>query len=126
MAKEIKFNVKLVVDGKEQLVTATTSVAELRENLEAAKDRATRLRDSLITFNQSIDTLKTVQATVSQLAGTLNSVTEESRTFSAAMNAANTMAGKRGEDFAKLKGSVQSWRKQYQWHARNSLTAYIK
>lgn len=106
MAKEIKFNVKLVVDGKEQLVTATTSVAELRENLEATKDRATRLRDSLITFNQSIDTLKTVQATVSQLAGTLNSVTEESRTFSAAMNAANTMAGKRGEDFAKLKGSV--------------------
>ena len=106
MAKEIKFNVKLVVDGKEQLVTATTSVAELRENLEAAKDRATRLRDSLITFNQSIDTLKTVQAAVSQLAGTLNSVTEENRTFSAAMNAANTMAGKSGEDFAKLKGSV--------------------
>lgn len=106
MAKEIKFNVKLVVDGKEQLVTATTSVAELRANLEAAKDRATRLRDSLITFNQSIDTLKTVQATVSQLAGTLNSVTEESRTFSAAMNAANTMAGKSGEDFAKLKDSV--------------------
>ena len=106
MAKEIKFNVKLVVDGKEQLVTATTSVAELRANLEAAKDRATRLRDSLITFNQSIDTLKTVQATVSQLAGTLNSVTEESRTFSAAMNAANTMAGKSGEDFSKLKSNV--------------------
>ena len=106
MAKEIKFNVNLLVDGKEQLVTATTSVAELRANLEAAKDRATRLRDSLITFNQSIDTLKTVQATVSQLAGTLNGVTEESRTFSAAMNAANTMAGKSGEDFAKLKGSV--------------------
>ena len=106
MAKEIKFNVKLVVDGKEQLVTATTSVAELRANLEAAKDRATRLRDSLITFNQSIDTLKTVHATVAQLAGTLNSVTEESRSFSAAMNAANTMAGKSGEDFAKLKGEV--------------------
>lgn len=78
MAKEIKFNVKLLVDGKEQLVTATTSVAELRANLEAAKDRATRFRDSLITFNQSIETLKTVQATVAQLAGTLNSVTEES------------------------------------------------
>ena len=106
MAKEIKFNVKLLVDGKEQLVTATTSVAELRANLEAAKDRATRFRDSLITFNQSIETLKTVQATVAQLAGTLNSVTEESRSFSAAMNAANTMAGKSGGDFAKLKDSV--------------------
>lgn len=32
-----------------------------------------------------------------QLASTLSSVTEESRTFGAAMNVANTMAGKGGD-----------------------------
>ena len=31
MAKDIKFRVKLDVDGKEQLVTATTTVAEMRK-----------------------------------------------------------------------------------------------
>lgn len=30
MTKEIKFNVRISIDGKEQLVTATTSVADLR------------------------------------------------------------------------------------------------
>lgn len=106
MAKEIKFNIKLMVDGKEQLVTASTSAAELQANLEASKDKATRLRDTLITFNQSVEAIRSITGAVTQLAGTLNSVTEESRTFSAAMNAANTMAGKSGDDFAKLKGSV--------------------
>ena len=37
MAKEIKFNVKLVVDGKEQLVTATSTAEELRRVLDSAK-----------------------------------------------------------------------------------------
>ena len=32
MAKEIKFNIKLLIDGKEQLVTASTSAKELRDN----------------------------------------------------------------------------------------------
>jgi hypothetical protein len=32
MSKEIKFNAKLNVDGKEQLVTATASAEELRAN----------------------------------------------------------------------------------------------
>ena len=32
MAKEIKFNIKLLIDDKEQLVTASTSAKELRDN----------------------------------------------------------------------------------------------
>ena len=50
--------------------------------------------------------LQNINGAVQQLASTLNSVTEESRTFGAAMNVANTMAGKSGDDFAKLKGQV--------------------
>ncbi len=106
MAKEIKFNVKLTVDGKEQLVTATSTAEELRRVLGQAKTEAEKFDAVLVNFNQHIEALQSLNNAISQIVGTLNTVTEESRTFSAAMNAANTMAGKSGEDFAKLKGEV--------------------
>lgn len=106
MAKEIKFNVKLVVDGEEQLVTASTSIKAIKEQLEAVKPAADQFRDKLISLNQSVERLQNLSNGIKQIADVFNSVTEESRTFSAAMNAANTMAGKSGDDFAKLKGSV--------------------
>ena len=37
MAKEIKFNIKLNIDGKEQLVSATSTVENLRGVVNAAK-----------------------------------------------------------------------------------------
>lgn len=106
MAKEIKFNVKLVVDGKEQLVTATSTAEELRRVLDSAKTSSQKLNAALVNFNQAVMAANNVTYAISQISGALNGVTEESRSFSAAMNAANTMAGKRGEDFAKLKGQV--------------------
>ena len=106
MAKEIKFNVRLSVDGKEQLVTATSTVADLRHVMERAKGSAGQLRDTLLTYTQTVQAMQNVTNAVSQLTNTLNSVTEESRTFSAAMKAANTMAGKDAEGFAKLKDQV--------------------
>ena len=106
MAKEIKFNIKLLVDGKEQLTTATTSTKELREQIQAAKTAADHFRDKLITLNQSIERLQTLSKGLNEIADVFKEVTEESRSFSVAMNAANTMAGKSGDDFAKLKGEV--------------------
>jgi TP901 family phage tail tape measure protein len=106
MAKEIKFNIKLLVDGKEKLVTATSTVAELHNVLESAKTEADKLDKVLVNFNQHVEKFQNINNAISQIAGTLSTVTEESRTFSAAMNVANTMAGKSGDDFAKLKGQV--------------------
>lgn len=106
MAKEIKFNVKLVVDGKEQLVTATSTAEELRRVLDSAKTSSQKLNAALVNFNQAVMAANNVTNAISQISGALNGVTEESRSFSAAMNAANTMAGKSGEDFSKLKGQV--------------------
>ena len=106
MAKEIKFNVKLVVDGKEQLVTATSTAEELRRVLDSAKTSSQKLNADLVNFNQAVIATNNVTNAISQISGALNGVTEESRSFSAAMNAANTMAGKSGEDFARLKGQV--------------------
>lgn len=106
MAKEIKFNVRISVGGKEQLVTATSTVADLRQVMDKAKGSAGKLRDTLLTYTQTVQTMQNVTNAIAQLTNTLNSVTEESRTFSAAMKAANTMAGKDAEGFDKLKGHV--------------------
>lgn len=106
MAKEINFKVRLTVDGKEQLVTATSSVVELRKVMEDAKGSAGQFRDKLLAFTQSVQKMQQVSSAVSQIAGTLNSATAESRSFGAAMKAANTMAGKDAAGFKVLKGQV--------------------
>lgn len=106
MAKEINFKVRLTVDGKEQLVTATSSVVELRKVMEDAKGSAVQFRDKLLAFTQSVQKMQQVSSAVSQIAGTLNSATAESRSFGAAMKAANTMAGKDAAGFKVLKGQV--------------------
>ena len=100
MAKEIKFN------GKESLVSATSSVEELRRAVDASKTSAQKLTSTLVNFNQKVMAFQNINNSVSQLAGALNSVTEESRSFGAAMNEANTMAGKSGDDFSNLKEQV--------------------
>lgn len=106
MAKEIKFNIKLNIDGKEQLVSATSTVENLRGVVNAAKSDIQKANAVFVNFNQQVMKLQNINGAVQQLASTLSSVTEESRTFGAAMNVANTMAGKGGDDFAKLKGQV--------------------
>ena len=106
MAKEIKFNIKLNIDGKEQLVAATSTVENLRGVVNAAKSDIQKANAVFVNFNQQVMKFQNINGAVQQLASTLNSVTEESRSFGAAMNEANTMAGKSGDDFAKLKGQV--------------------
>ncbi len=106
MAKEIKFNVRISVDGKEQLVTVTSTVSDLRQVMDKAKGCAGQLHDTLLTYTQTVQTMQNVSNAVMQLTNTLNSVTEESRTFGKAMKAANTMAGKDAEDFGRLKDQI--------------------
>lgn len=112
MAKEIKFNVKLSVDGKEQLVSATTTVADLRKVTQSARADAARLRDELLNYTQSVQAIQNVAGAFSSLAGVLNNVTDESRAFGGAMRVANTMAGKDAAGFEKLKGQVSELSKQ--------------
>ena len=94
MAKEIKFNVRLTVDGKEQLVTATTTADELRKSLSGISRVAADVDKKLFHFKQRMMRLQTIASSLSQVADGLNTLTLESRSYSAAMNAANTMAGK--------------------------------
>lgn len=101
--KQVSFTVKLNVDGKEQLVTATTDVEKLRAALDASQGSISKAFKNLSYLSTSFLGLSSA---ANQICGTLNNLTEENRTFSGAMAAANTMAGKSGKDFEQLKDKV--------------------
>lgn len=106
MANEVRFNIRLNIDGKEKVVTATTAVDNLRRVADSAKGAAGALQEQLINTNQIVEKWNNVSNAIGQLSSVLNDITAESRSFGGAMAAANTMAGKSGEEFAKLKDQV--------------------
>ncbi len=71
MSKEIKFNVRLNVDGKEQLVTAATSIEEIRCAVEATKSSADKLKDAIINYSQVSVSIQNVIGGLQQLTGVL-------------------------------------------------------
>ena len=75
MAKEIKFNIKLLIDGKEQLVTASTSAKELRDNLDAAKSSAAKFREKMIMVNQTVAALQNASSAINDLRGMMAGLT---------------------------------------------------
>lgn len=106
MANEVRFNIRLNIDGKEKVVTATMAVDNLRRVVDNAKGAAGALQEQLINTNQIVEKWNNVSNAIGQLSSVLNDITAESRSFGGAMAAANTMAGKSGEDFVKLKDQV--------------------
>lgn len=106
MANEVRFNIRLNIDGKEKVVTATTAVDNLRRVADSAKGAAGALQEQLINTNQIVEKWNNVSNAIGQLSSVLNDITAESRSFGGAMAAVNTMAGKSGEEFAKLKDQV--------------------
>ena len=106
MAKEIKFQVTLTVNGKEQLVTATTDLKELHKTLQDTKSRTKQLSDGFIYLNQKLQTFKTVVSSFQELGSTFADLTEESRAFSLAMRQTNTLAGKDEAGFEKMRDQV--------------------
>ena len=103
MAKSITFSVKLNVDGKEQLVAATANVKNLRE---VVRSMDSPMQGLLKQFNSWGFAFQNISSAANGIASSLNSLTAESRSFGGAMAAANTMAGKSGEDFTNLKTQV--------------------
>lgn len=106
MSKEVTFKLNLKVDGKDVVKKLTVDVEELQRVIGESKSAADKFTASLIKWNQISETVLNISGGLSQLSGTLNGLTGESRSFGAAMASANTMAGKSGEDFANLKDQV--------------------
>ncbi|MDD7250578.1 MAG: phage tail tape measure protein [Prevotellaceae bacterium] len=106
MAKDVKFNIKLNVDGKNVVVSASTNVKQLADNLGLVKDNVSAADKEFMRWTQSVMALDSVTNSLRQISDVLNTITEDSRSFGAAMKAANTMAGKNAEGFNRLKGQV--------------------
>lgn len=101
----ISITFKLDGDGK-GFKDLSQNADGLKQAMTAAIVEADKLKSSLINWSQGVQALSAVSNAVSQLNGTLQDITADSRAFGAAMKAANTMAGKNAEGFANLKGQV--------------------
>ena len=53
MANEVRFDLKLLIDGKEHVVEATTDVKKLAQEIENAGTESAKMRDELLKFNQA-------------------------------------------------------------------------
>lgn len=101
----ISITFKLDGDGK-GFKDLSQNADGLKQAMTAAIVEADKLKSSLINWSQGVQALDAVSNAVSQLNGTLQDITADSRAFGAAMRVANTMAGKNAEGFAKLKNQV--------------------
>lgn len=106
MANEVRFNIRLNIDGKDKVVTATTAMSNLRQVVGSVNEAADNLKSQLINTNQITEAWNSVTGAFQQMLSVVNQVTSESRSFGAAMASANTMAGKSGEELAAMKRQV--------------------
>ena len=75
MAKDVKFNIRLTIDGKEQIVTASTNVKKFAEELEIARTKSTKLRDDLLKITQVGASFQNAFTGLQQLTGVLKTYT---------------------------------------------------
>lgn len=94
MNKEIKFKIKLSVDGKEQLVTATTDVNDLTASVRKSDKALSSFFRGVKDFDKIGIAFQSIKAITNQLTSTLDKLTEESGNFGKAMNVANTRPAK--------------------------------
>jgi hypothetical protein len=107
MAKDVKFNIRLTIDGKEQIVTASTNVKEFAEQLAIAQTQSTKLRDDLLKVTQVTTSFQNAMSGLQQLTGLMQTYTaanSEQAEVEAklANNMRNTM-GARDEDVQSIK-----------------------
>lgn len=104
-SKTISIGVKLDLDEKgfKNLVGNCEEFAKL---MEASASKTQGLNKSLINFGSAATSVATLKNALADVQQTLNGITDESRGFSDAMRATNTMAGKGAEDLGKLRRQV--------------------
>ena len=96
MSKDVKFNIRLTIDGKEQIVTASTNVKKFAEELEIARTESTKLRDDLLKITQVSASFQNVITGMQQLTGVMRTYTaasaaQEEAEAKLANNMRNTM-----------------------------------
>ena len=106
MSKDVKFNIRLSVDGKDQIVTATAKVKDLAASFNDAQKAAAKAVDAGAKWREFATAASGTITSINAIRGALSDLTAESNQFTAAMKEANTMAGKDGAGFQQLKKQV--------------------
>lgn len=108
MAKEIKFNVKLTVDGKEQLATATTNIGDLRKAVSSAVKDADKFRVSLLNWSQGLQAVDAITDTLGKVSTSLSQVSAKMNGLQQSSNAVTLLTGKTGDEMLRFRNSVQA------------------
>lgn len=112
-SKEIKFNLRLAIDGKEQLVSAVTTAKELKASFNGVQKEVDNFSDTFTNkFSTCFANVNQIIGAVNSVGAALQSLTGDSSSFAQSMAVTNTMAGKGGKDFAALKDSVTELSKE--------------
>lgn len=106
MGKSVKVTLDLSVNGVPNLISAKISVDDLNKTVKQAAAETHGLGKAMKTLGDVSVPLNAAIQNFGSLQTSLSSLTEENNSFAASMRAANTMAGKSGEDFDKLKDKV--------------------
>lgn len=101
----VTFGVK-IEDGKDGFKMLTTDAESLRKVLASTVTEAEKLDKKFINLAAVATSLNGINEAFSQVRDVLGSLTQESNSFSAAMKATNTMAGKDAAGLAELKDQV--------------------
>lgn len=103
MAKDVVFNIKLSVDGKEQVVSASTNVKELASQLGITEKKTRELNQAfaLFAFNQLREATRNLSDAFASLSGNI------SETFRANAQV-QQLTGETGERMRQLRKSVQA------------------
>ena len=76
MSKEVKFNISLLVNGKEQVVQATTSVRELGKQMREVRRHSRTMRDSMLSFAGISTAVASMSYVLQQVTGLLKTYTQ--------------------------------------------------
>ncbi len=110
MAKDIKFNIKLNIDGKNVVVQASESVRELQRHLAAAKTGSERLGAALIRFNQASRVFSNISDSLGSLNGVMSGYISKANAATEAQTKLTTIMRQRmgatEADTAAINGAV--------------------
>ena len=112
MSKSITFNVKVLVDGKEQVVSMTSNIRDLKKNIDAIMGPTKKVSDNFIFLNQKVQASMQALNGLSEAGRILGDLTQETRSFATAMAEANTMAGKDAAGLERMKEQVTALAKE--------------
>ena len=112
MSKSITFNVKVLVDGKEQVVSMTSNIKEMQKGIDALMGPTKKTTDGFILLNQQVQTVMQTLNGLNEVGDALKDITASAREFSDAMLKANTMAGLGGKEYEAMKEQVTALSKE--------------